>query len=438
MTKRRVAVFSLAAAAIAACSDYSPLDIPPRSGPPYLAIITRTEAPSGDAPQPGYRYRVTESSLSLGLDTTVAVAASDTVLLSVPPATYQVEIADLPPECRVQANATKQSAVLVAETNTAILRFVVFCRAQLVIENLTSGQQLDETFVYRIEGPDGAEQIGLIGANDTVIVGDLAPGRHAVRMGHVAENCEVVSDGGSSQSVRILPTGGADLAFRVACSDPAARPILRSAVASYRDGVNGFVLYATDPDRDIDRYFWDLTDCRRRSLIGDGGRTRGGLSGGRTGGRDSVVVIGWYELGLPDSVATAGCAAVRVVDKFGNSSGIIEAPLAPRPGSAPFPTRFNASFLDLVAIRTELEADDADGDFLGFFGTARLADGTLGPTDGRPDIGIFNTAGYLGTAVPDVPLGSGRPTFAAYQAVILYLFDRAGHFSRIEDADLFR
>lgn len=420
----------------AGCSDYSPLQVPPRTGPPYLAILTTTEAPLGIASTGGYRYRVKESSLTLGLDTVITVGAIDTLLLSVPPATYEVSITNVPPECRVQANVTKQLAVLVAETNTAILRFVVFCKAQLVIENLTSGLQVDDAFVLRIDGPSGGQRVDLIGAQDTVLLDGLEPGRTTVRLGHAAKNCEVVSDGGPVREVMITATGGVDLAFRVACSDPVGRPTLRSVAASYQDGVNGFVLHAVDPDRDVERYFWDLTDCHRNSLIGDGGRTRGGFGRGRTANLDSIVVIGLHDVGLPDSVATGGCVALRVEDRFGNSSAIVETPLRPRGGAKPFPLAFNASLFDQIAIRTFLQADDPDGDYLGFFGTARLNDGTLGPTDGRPDIGIFNTAGYLGTAVPEVPLGSGRPIGAAYQAIILYLFDRAGQFRRIEDPDL--
>jgi hypothetical protein len=431
-------VILIGGAGAAGCSDYSPLQVPARSGPPYLAILTTTEAPPGIVSTGGYRYRVKESSLSLGLDTVITVGAIDTLLLSVPPATYEVSIADVPPECRVQANATKQSAVLVAETNTAILRFVVFCRAQLVIENLTSGQQPDDAFVLRIDGPSGGQRVDLIGAQDTVLLDGLEPGRTTVRLGHVAQNCEVVSDHGPVREVVVTATGGVDLAFRVACSDPAARPTLKEVAASYQGGVNGFVLHAVDPNRDIERYFWDLTDCHRNSLIGDGGRTRGGLSRGRTGNLDSIVVIGLHEVELPDSIATRGCVALRVEDVFGNSSAIVEAPLRPRGGAKPFPLAFNASLFDQIAIRTLLLADDPDGDYLGFFGTARLNDGTLGPTDGRSDIGIFNTAGYLGTTVPEVPLGSGRPVGQAYQAIILYLFDRTGQFRRIEDSDLSR
>lgn len=428
-------VFAVAALG---CSDFSPLHVPARTGPPYLAVITTTQAPSGIASLGGYRYRIIESSLSVGLDTTVVADAVDTLLLSVPPATYEVSIGAVPPECRVQANATKQSAVLVAETNTAILRFTIFCRAQLAIENLTSGQQQDDAFVVRIDGPSGAQRIDLIGAQDTVLLDGLEPGENTVRLGHVASNCEVVSDGGAVRRVVVTAAGGIDMAFRVACSNPAARPSLASVRASHQDGVNGFVLHATDPDRDIERYFWDLTDCHRNSLIGDGGRTRGGFSRGRTGNLDSVVVIGLHTVELSDERAHAGCVSLRVEDLFGNSSEIVETPLRPSPGAPPFPLAFNASVFDRIAIRTLLQADDPDGDYIGFFGTARLSDGTLGPTDGRPDIGIFNNAGYLGTAVPEIPLGSGRPIGEAYQAVILYLFDRAGHFRRVEDTDLSR
>jgi hypothetical protein len=104
----------------------------------------------------------------------------------------------------------------------------------------------------------------------------------------------------------------------------------------------------------------------------------------------------------------------------------------------PFPLSFNSVFVGTRALRTSLSADDPDGDFLGVFATALLRDGVLFPPDGRPDVGVFNTTGYLDTRLPDVLLGDGRPAYTDYLGVIIYLFDEAGHFRRLEDHDLFQ
>jgi hypothetical protein len=63
--------------------------------------------------------------------------------------------------------------------------------------------------------------------------------------------------------------------------------------------------------------------------------------------------------------------------------------------------------------------------------------GEAGTPDGQPDIGVYNTAGFTDVLLPTVPQGSGRPPYYHYYAVILYLFDDQGNFSRIEDDDLF-
>ena len=80
---------------------------------------------------------------------------------------------------------------------------------------------------------------------------------------------------------------------------------------------------------------------------------------------------------------------------------------------------------------------DPDGDFAGVFVAARLRDGILSPPDGQPDIGIYNVAGYLVPNLPDLPLTS-RIQYGDVLAIIVYLVDAAGNFTRLEDSDVFR
>ncbi|MGE0552394.1 MAG: hypothetical protein AB7R55_03080, partial [Gemmatimonadales bacterium] len=370
--------------------------------------------------------------------TTIVALPADTVLVSVPPSTYRVTLLDLPQTCNLRGPVSQIEAIA-QDVNTAIFRFSAYCQAQLVIENLNSGVLRDGEFVYRIRDSLGDERVGLIGGADTLLFDGLSPGTATVRLSHVSENCIIVTNGGAEQRILIPALGGAVAAFRVACSDPRASPILVAASVSVKDGFSGVVFHAKDPDRDLDRLHWDITDCRRRSLLPKGGRVRNGLNSGRTIEADSITALAVFETGMNDVDLIDGCVSLRVEDRFGNSSPFLELPIRRTArGSAPFPLRFNAALVGTAAIRTALEADDPEGDFLGVVATARLRDGVLFPKDGQPDIGVFNTTGYLDDDLPDVLLGNGRPPYTDYLAIILYLFDHEGNFVRIEDSDLFR
>jgi hypothetical protein len=194
---------------------------------------------------------------------------------------------------------------------------------------------------------------------------------------------------------------------------------------------------AIDPDHDIERFFWDLTDCRGTSVQPGGVRLRRGLSTGRTAGADTVTVIGAFEVGVPDSAMAGKCMSLRVVDEYGNTTPITEQALAAGGGRAPSASIFNATLQSTSALRTTLAATDSDGDFVGTFVAAELRDGILFPVDGEPDLGIYNTAGYLGTAVPDLPLGSRIQYYDVY-SLIVYLIDSQGNFTRLMDTDVFR
>lgn len=400
-------------------------------------MVTRTRTPDGISVTTPYHYRIEELSQTLGIDTTLTLAPADTVILPVPPATYRVTLDGLPAKCRIQGGES-QEVVIPEGANTALLRFLVLCEAQLLIENLVEGLLADSEFVYRVADGAGAERVGLIRANDTVLLDGFVPGSHTVRLTHVAPNCHVVSDGGDTRTVAIPASGTAALALRVACSDPPHAPELLGVAARYQDGASTVLFRARDPDRDIERYHWDLTDCHRTSVLPGGERIRTGLASGRTANLDTVIVMGAAEPGLPDAETQSRCMAIRVVDLAGNTSAVVETPIAPPDGAPPGVTGFNATFLGTQAIRTVLQADDPDGDFLGVFAAARLRDGVLGPHDGRPDFGVFNPSGYLGSALPDVPLGGSRPPYTDYYSIILFLFDQRGNVRRVEDTDLFR
>lgn len=419
---------SLALLAGSACER--PLEVVPTS---YLAIVTLVD--DAVAARTLVHYRVTELSGTLGIDTLLTRAARDTVILDLPPATYTVTVDGLPATCGVP-RGTVQMVEVYPPPSTALARYFAFCRPTFTLATLVEGAAQDSEFTWRLDGP-GALRVGVIGANDSLHLDGLPAGRYTLRLGLVADNCVATSDGGLEQSVDVPESGGAALLFRLACSDAARRPRLLAVAASYHDGAAAFVFRAVDPDRDIERYWFDLTDCDGRSVLPSGPLLRRGLSSGRTALADTVTVAAGFELALPDSAVRGRCAALRVADEAGNTTPVVERPLTPEAGAAPTATSFNAYYLGNSAVHIDVQALDADGDFVGYFALLRLRDGVLAAPDGQPDLGIYNAAGYDAVPLPDVPLGSGRIGVGDVLAVIVYLVDGRGHFTRLEDADLF-
>lgn len=402
--------------------------------PPYIAIVAVITAPGGTAIGDRYTYRVTEISGTLRIDETFRVAPHDTVIVPVKPATYQVTLRGLPPQCRVQ-DGTDLYILVPEGANTALVRYQISCESLITVTTATDGSNPDASYIYRISGP-GDERTGIMGANDTLRVDGLGRGEYAVSLRHVAGNCVVTSDGGPDYRLVLADTGGTRVDFRVVCSDEARRPRLLFFASSYHDGTSGFMFRATDPDRDIERYFWDITDCQGKSVLPAGGRLRRGLSQDRTAGQDTITVFGAIEPGLADAEVSGRCTSLRVQDEYGNTTPVVEEPIRNEPGPGPVPLAFNAKFITTLTLSASLQM--ADPDYAGVFVGALLRDGVLFAPDGKPDLGVYNAAGYDGVILPTVPLGGGRPPYYDYLAVIAYLFDRQGNFTRIEDGDLFQ
>lgn len=424
-----VAPVVAAAAWLGAC-DYVTAPVPTA---PYLAVVTTVVAPERTLRGARYLYHIRELSGEIGTDTVVAVAPRDTIILPVLPATYTVEIGGLSPQCHSREG--RQAVVVQPNTNTTVVRYFVVCQSQLSISMHLDGAQPDSVFVYHLATAGGVERVGLMRRTDTLYFEALPVGRTAFDLGDVAQNCAVTSDGGAHRTLDLDSTGGAHLEFVVHCSDPAHQPRLLDVRATYRNGVAGLVFRGGDPDRDMDRYSWDLTDCRRKSLLPSGRLTLGGLRAGRTDNRDTITVLIAFDIGIPDSAARNACMALWLADSDGNLSEVWERSFSSG-GTPPSATTFNAHFLGMLALRTELGAQDPDGDFLGVFVKMQLRDGTFGPQNGFPDSRFFSYTGDLGTTVPDV--GMYAPlTYDKYQSVVVYLLDARANVTRLEDADLF-
>ncbi len=418
-----------------ACEDLTA----PRFGrPPYLAILVKGNANvAGDLGTP-YRYHVRELSGTLHLDTTITADPLDTIILSVKPATYVVSLAGVPPQCRLRDGAD-QAIVIPPNSNTSAIRYVIDCRPILRLVALSDGAPLDSDYIYRLIPSDGVERIGLLHANDTLGLNHIPPGPASVELLNLSGNCIVISDGGSNPSLVLDSLGGNHQDFRIHCSDPAHRPALVSFLPSYHDGAAGVVFRVRDPDHDANYYAWDLTNCRRKSLLPTGARTRPNMSTGVATNGDSVTALAAFEIGLPDDSVRGKCLALWVGDRMGNLSQVEEAPFTSRPGLPPTALQFNAKFLGTQAIRTQLSAADPDGDFLGTFVTYKMRDGILGPPDGEPDYAVINVVdGYPGTSIPDLTLYGGILSYENFYGVVAYLFDAAGNFTRVEDDVLFQ
>lgn len=402
-----------------------------RVGPPYLAIVARLDVPIGVSAGDQYVFRIAELSGTVGIDTTVLSSPTDTVILSVEPATYRVTLDGLPANCSAR-DGTVALQEVPAGANTALVRFQVLCRAPLVVETGTDGTGADDQYYVRIVSAGVPERLRIIGANDTMRIDSLPPGEYDVELGAIAPNCDVTSDGRDRVRVVLPGAGGARASFRVRCSDPARRPRVLDYSAGTQDGGYALQFRAVDPDRDLERYSFDLTDCQGRSVLAKGGRTRRGLSSGRTARADTAVVIGAFELGQPAGPGPV-CASLRLEDEQGNSTPWLDRRLDRAPGgNAPVFTSAGIGFRGTSAILVNYATADRDDDLVGVFGLARLADGALGPPDGQDDVGAYNAAGYLAPPLPEIPLGNGRPGLADYRSIILFAIDRRGNMSRRE------
>lgn len=402
----------------------------------YLAIVTLVDAPPGISPGTGYAYHVRELSGVVPVDRTIIAPPSDTLILPLPPATYAVSLGGLPAWCTTRYGPDQYLTVITGPS-TSLARYHVSCQAPLTVRMFVEGPTPDDEIVYRLTGPGGTDRMGIAHANETLRFDNLDPGSYELALSLVAARCTVTSDGGARAHVNVPAGGGAALDVRIVCSDEAHRPQLLHVAASYQPGAGGGIVFrAYDPDRDAERYVWDLTDCHGTSVLAGGARTRRGLTSGRTRDWDTITVVAAFEVEPQDLLGMPACTALRVADELGNTTRTIELPIRAPSALAPRATSFNAFTVGATAIRTQLTAADDDGDFVGVFAAARLRDGVLSAPDGRPDIGIFNVAGYLGDVLPDLPLG-GRIQYGDAYAVIVYLIDAAGNVTRLEDGDLF-
>ncbi|HKS06545.1 MAG TPA: hypothetical protein VJR92_09560, partial [Gemmatimonadaceae bacterium] len=428
----RTAVFALLGAA---CADA----IGPGGGPPYLAVVTFVDAPAEVTARGPYTFRVRELSGTLNIDTTFRATVRDTVIMHVPPASYRVDVSDVPSTCGVRGGVT-QTATIPANANTSLLRFFITCTPSLTVAAYVDGYQPDSAFVLTVRAQGGVERVAMLAANDTLRLDGLVPGPYEVTLRHIAAECVVTSDGGERLDLSVPTSGGLFVPFRVVCADATRRPRIASVAASYWAGSLAYVLRVVDPDKDVERTFIDITACDRRSVLPAGVRMRGGFSRyPNVTGRDTAVIIGAYDLELSDQTLAGKCIAVWVGDERGNVSEIVETPIAHAvQAQRPTPVVMNAKLNGTAGILTTLTASDPDADIAGIFVTYLVRDGIVAlPPDGVLDRVVASPPGIIGMTIPELRFGAGFGQWNDYLTVLVYVVDRAGNFTRVADSDLF-
>lgn len=399
----------------------------------YLAVIINANGPAEVSPGNRYLVRIREVSGILGIEDTVRAAPNDTIVRAYPLATYDVIVDGVPEACTSRFGRGRR-AVITSPGNTSIARFNFICNALLTVTVYADGRQVDSSYVWTATGPTGT-QFGEAGAGDTIRLDSVGAGDYSVELGHIAENCVILSDGLRRQTVPIEPPRASTVNFRIRCSDPAQSPRVVHMGSSIRDGVSSFYAEVVDPERGLAAYAWNVTDCLGNTLLPMAGVTRDQLRFERVARADTTRIVATVR--LPASVADIGraCTALLFTDMQGNTTAWIEERNGNEIGRPPIVSSF-----DVVhqhgALITSLSISDPDDDLAGAFMTLTLRDGTLTKADGEPDVGIYNVSGYLSPEdIPPLRLGRTAFDVSDVLSVVVDVIDRAGNRTRAIDTN---
>ena len=434
---RLLRLVPLLAVALVSCHESV---APRRIGPPYLAIVPRwTTAPEARLSGAVSRYRVTMLSTPSTLDTTFYIAVRDTVILSVEPATYEIELDNVPDRCPVR-DGGKRLAVVAPGASTAIVRYSISCRVMLTVQLSMQGINPPTNLRWRLVG-DRVSRLGNATPNDTLVFDDIPAGPYTIELRELPSNCQITTPSKDrTQSFDIPATGDRYVQVAVECYDPPARPRILKAYSSYADGAAALYVKYYDGQYDGDAVVWDITNCSGISLLPTGGVTRRVISSGSLILRDTMEFGIVLEPTFAASVAANACSRIRLIDRAGNSSNIIEQPLNFSTGTAPRFTTLNSIFVGFGAIETTFSADDAEQDIAATVVGYTLRDGALGsPPNGAEDKIFARSIGYPGLTVPGVQIGtSNLPPATDWRSTFVYIIDRGGNFARSQDRDLTR
>ncbi len=416
----------------------------------FLAVVTNVTATEGVPLGSDWQVAVVEPTGTFDVDLKRSVDVVDTLVLQLPPATYDVTLEGAGPGCTTRTGFT-QRGVIFDPGNLTTIRFRVDCQPSLVITTKTDGLEpvLDSAYTYAVTDWTGRlVRDGLVGPMDTVRLSGLDPGEHEVSLGGIADNCVAIGQGGRRIVAEVAPPRVGLARFALQCNDPHTRPRLEFVSAGRAENATFVYFEFTDPgsDRtgfpDFDRFDWDVTDCRAKSLERGVLRSYRGLqevgSPVYRADRGAVVFVIPVELPEPGSTGRR-CLGIRGWDTEGNTTSLLESELDMRVGLPPEAEVASARVTQSggrAVLRTVLSVSDPDADYAGAFVAFELEDGTLGAVDGRTETWLPNIHGFpIGTPIADFRLDRLPFSLDRIERILYYLVDRGGNM-RIESCRL--
>jgi len=362
------------------------------------------------------------------------VTPGDTVIFSLPPASYDLLLEGVAPACGNRYGLGRR-AIVYEPASTSIVRFNIECVPPLTIVTGTDGATIDDSYIYRILADEREVGLGTIGPNEQLIVDGIVPGEYSVELLNVAPDCALLNDGGRRQGITVGRPASPIVRYRISCSRPEYRPRMLRMVGARITGASVVYLEATDPGSevsglpDLDRIHWDVTGCDANSLLRNGPREYRGFraTGSRLFGVDTARVVFVLPGELPPSPTGRTCMSVRVADGEGNTTPWFVDPVGNEFGTAPTISHLDVQIVDVATdpkVRFFFAAADAEDDLAGVFVAFEVEDGTFGAPDGQTEIWLPNVYGWDAPHVPDLRMVSFPFRSDQVVAVHLYVVDR--------------
>jgi hypothetical protein len=218
--------FAFSAFSALSCSDAARNPNQPLTGSLEITTTTSGQPSTGD----GYSY-ILDGNPAQPIAFNTTIHLTDLFVGS-----HTIQLTTLPEGCTVSS----QNPVTVGVTDDvlATATFEVSCvppgTGNIQVTASTSGPGADDNYALLLDGEDQ----GIIGANGTQILPDVAAGGHAVGVSGIPANCQLQE--ADPQPVTVLADEIANLSFTVICTTPPAQ----SGVLS----INATTTSGTDPD----------------------------------------------------------------------------------------------------------------------------------------------------------------------------------------------